>query len=99
MTARRRSGGGFHGFVAFLRRLVEAFRHDPAGGGSRPGGRGRNPRPQCPACHRFVEELCVEAEDGAEPCGLGRKCCCGGPHLAEKTSQDGGKFKTSAERA
>jgi hypothetical protein len=107
MTARRRSGGGLHGLVAFIQRLIEALRHARNGGqagtGRGPGDRGRNPWPQCPICFRRVPALCADAEEGAEPCFLGVACgCCTGPHLAKKDAQggeDGGKFKTSVQAA
>lgn len=106
MSARRQSGGGFHGLIAFLRRLVEAVKHargrEAAGG--RQGGGGQR-WPQCPACHRRTPSLCSDAEEGAEPCGYGITCCCYGPHQAPKGSRgadsgrDDGKFTTSAPKA
>lgn len=89
MTARRKSGGGFHGFIAFLRRLVEAVKHargDSQATGGRPGGGGQR-WPQCPACYRRTPALCSDAEEDAEPCFFGVDCCCTGPHRAPRGSQ------------
>lgn len=87
MSARRKSGGFFHRFIEFVRRLREAIQHargkGQAGGGRNPGGRGRQQQPQCPCCYRFVPALCTTAEEGAEPCGYGIVCCCPGEHRAE----------------
>lgn len=51
-----------------------------------PGPRKRNPWRKCPRCYRRNPYLCDEAEEGAEPCGLGLRCgCCTGPHTKEKS--------------
>lgn len=43
----------------------------------------RNPWVKCPNCYRRNPYLCMDADDDAEPCGLGIRCgCCTGPHTA-----------------